>query len=176
MARLSIVGGSRKYQCPHWSALAATGQPAACEFTVALNWCLCSPRIRRVGQARTSLAHPTPLLLSGAANDSGGRQVGRIHCSCRLGGHGEAKGAFGKAGLAGLFVGRGCSHGPKRERNSSVTESLPCRRCNPLTRAIRAAKQAWGWQTPPAFGLLQSQRANPSVKGTGLRPAPYVER
>ena len=150
--------------------------PAACEFTVALNWCLRSPRLRRVGQARASLAHPTPLPLSSVASGLRRRQAGQIHCSCGLGGHGSRKGAFGKATFARLLGGQGPSSGSRRGGNASITESLPSRRSSPLTRSTRTANQASGWQTPAVVGLLQSQRANPSVKGTCLRQAPYVER
>ena len=150
--------------------------PAAREGTVALNWCLRLPRIRRVGQAGTSLAHPTPLLLSGVATGLRRRQARQIHCSCGLRGHGSQKGAFGKTTFARVLVGQGLSSRSKQRGNTSITESLPCRRRMPLTRSPRAAKQALGWQTPATVGLLQSQRANPSVKGTCLRQAPYVER
>ncbi len=150
--------------------------PDAREGTVALNWCLRPPRIRRVGQARTSLAHPTPLLLSCVATGLRRRQAGQTHCSCGLRGHGSQKGAFGKATVARLLVGQGLSSRPKREGKTSITESLPGHRSSPLSRSTRAASQAWGWQTPAIGGLLRSQRANPSVKGTCLRQAPYVER
>ena len=150
--------------------------PAAIEFTVALNRCLRPSRIRRVGQARASLAYPTPLPLSGVATGLRRRQVGQTHCSCGLRGHGSQKGAFGKTTFARVLVGQGLSSRSKQRGNTSITESLPCRRRMPLTRSPRAAKQALGWQTPATVGLLQSQRANPSVKGTCLRQAPYVER
>ena len=101
--------------------------PAARVSTVALNCCLRSTRIRRVGQARASLAHPTPLLLSAVARGFHRRQVGQIHCSSGLRRHWSRKEAFGKATFAGLLAGQWLSSGSR-----GLSEFLCVRRLGEL--------------------------------------------
>jgi hypothetical protein len=63
--------------------------------------------------------------------------------------------------------------------SSSITPPwclLPVRGQGWQRLAAKAAHPVKGWQTQAFGGLLNTQPANPSVKGTGLRPAPYVER
>ena len=60
----------------------------------AMNWCLRSPRCRRVGQGRTSLPCPTPLLLLGTARGRRGRSVARSQCRAGQEQWGQGKGWF----------------------------------------------------------------------------------
>ena len=162
--------------------------PAACEFTVALNWCLRPSRIKRVGLPRTSLPYPTPMLLSGPGQGCRARPAVQMQRSRCLGPSVKAQSAFAQAGLASaksalcLLVGQRRRSQLRLAGSQAVARSQVRHSRSPLTRSTRAAKQAAGWQTPAVVGLLQSLRANPSVKGTstsGLRPlaaAPYVER
>ena len=159
--------------------------PAACEFTGALNWCLRSPRSKRVGQARASLPYPTPMLLTSPGHGCRARPVvqmqpRRCHSSSV-----RAMGAFGQASPASvrsavsLLVGQ-VRRSQLRLAGTQVVAGLqPRHRPSPLTRSSRAAEQASGWQTPRVGCSLNTQRANPSVKGTSCgkpQAAPYVER
>jgi hypothetical protein len=158
--------------------------PAARTATVAGNWCLRSRRSRRVAQGRTILPYATPLLLGSSGHGRRGSQPAdehedRIHQGLFLSGQERLPG--GQDQQAWGSVRPASSSGP------AARGSLPFQSIAPLCllpvpgqgqqRLAAEAKQpSQGWQTPPIGGLLNTQPANPSVKGTGLRPAPYVER
>lgn len=157
--------------------------PAARTAAAARNWCLRSRRIRRVAQGRTSLPYPTPLLLScsgqgqrhGQRADEHKEPIRQRVVLARQehlpGGqdqepHGSLQAAF-SSGPVGSSL------------SSSITPPwchLPVPGQGWQRLAAKAVHPVKGWQTQAFGGLLNTQPANPSVKGTGLRPAPYVER
>ena len=161
--------------------------PAAAESRGAGNWCLRSPRDRRVGQARASLPYPTPLSLRASGNGRFARralQCLRFRSVCKSSG---AADAFGQAGLSLGRSGQGllCRSAGQEvagqvsawQEQGKQLKSLPIRARS--RRLLRLGRQAWGWQTPPTVGLWQNPMANLSVKGTNCgRPqfAPYLER
>ena len=158
--------------------------PAAGDCSVAGSWCLRSGRARRAGQARTSLPYPAPLPLRAAAEGHRAGHALQCNQSRSVGEHSNARGASGQASLH-LFrlsqrqqarpVGQevaGQLHGQQVRGHQFKGAAAP----GFSHLSVRLAKQAWQRQNPATVGLAQNAMANPSVKGTGLRPAPYVER
>ena len=154
--------------------------PAARTAAVALNWCLRSRRIRRVSQGRASLPCAAPLLLGGSGGGRRGNEYQRpIRQLVVLSSQAPSSRRRDERASGSVR--------PASSSRSVPRGQLPCRFAPPLCRLPVAGQgrqrvapgvktQGQGWQTPPVGSLLNTQPANPSVKGTGLRPAPYVER
>jgi hypothetical protein len=157
--------------------------PAAVFSGGSLNSCLRSPRIRRVGRARRSLPHPTPLLLCAISNGRCAvqQEYGVPHAGCRFS-QLEATSPFVR-GRAGLVVGgeRSPSLPPSKWGTKQVMHRL-------LFRSTLGAGP-FGCSALVAAGLGSSNAAvssaagrawaNPSVKGTSCgkpQAAPYLER
>ena len=136
--------------------------PAACCSAVASIWRLRSHRIKRVAQGRTSLPYTTPLLLGGS--EQGFIAGHRLDDEYRL-----------KACCLGGLAGWCRLASSKNGGSDCRVWSVLCESCQRLVAAVKHPSQQW--HTPAFVGLLHSQTANPSVKGTSRkRAAPYVER
>ena len=140
--------------------------PDARVATVVDNWCLWSSRIKRAARGRTSLPHATPLLLGGVARDL---------WPGRSSDDGYQR-QFGRRLMA--LSSQRLTSGVETAGHPALPSGKPDEAVQGLQRqASRAKLSRQGWQTPLIAGwVLNSQPANPSVKGTCLRQAPYVER
>ena len=127
---------------------------------------------------------PAPLSLRGSASAS--RAGHALECS-QSRGVGEQLNATGAYGQASQHVFRSSQrqqHRPVGQRVVGQFRGQQERGHQFKGRAVRGfshlsprlANPAWQLQNPATVGLAQNPMANPSVKGTGLRPAPYVER
>ena len=154
--------------------------PAARTAAVALNWCLRSSRIRRASQGRASLPYATPLLLSGSGYGRGDDEYQR-QIRERVGLLSQPRFSRDRDQRSWLSVrlassSRSVARGHLAGQYAPSLCRLPVAGQRYQRLAAEVKTQSQRWQTPPVGGLLNTQPANPSVKGTGLRPAPYVER
>jgi hypothetical protein len=144
---------------PQLACLAARGRLAAGSR------CLRSARARRPSKGRASLPFLAPLSLRAPTHARFARsafEFNPLRASITF----EQASQTGRALLIGSaeFLSLG---------QADRLQVVPVSRSSPV---CRASGQACRWQTAPSGGLSQNPMANLSVKGTGLRPAPYVER
>lgn len=142
--------------------------PAAGYCTVAGNWCLRSPRVRRAGQARASLPYPAPPSLCAAASAGRAREAFECNQSRSVGERSDARGASGQAAphifrLSQRQLARPVGQelaGGQQERGHQFKGRAVRAFCR---SSVRFPKPAWQLQNPATVGLAQNPMANPST-------------